>query len=326
MVIAYRSKIDFIVALFLFNFCFSLIHCNNRSSDQFQHNKEPYVIVLGITQDGGYPQAGTKESEAWDDLSQRRHVSCLAIVDPETSQRWLIDATPDFKEQLHFLDNIAPVPETPGLTGIFLTHAHIGHYTGLMHLGREAIGAQNVPVYAMPKMFEFLSRNGPWELLVRLKNIELLPLSNQACVKLNNKISITPFLVPHRAEHTETVGYRIDGLNKSILFIPDIDKWEDWDQWSIHIEDKITAVDVAYLDGTFYADGEIPRRSMYDIPHPFIEESLKRFDLLPLEQKKKIRFIHLNRTNPALINGSEAQRAIERTGFRVANELEIILL
>jgi pyrroloquinoline quinone biosynthesis protein B len=326
MVIALRSKIDFTASLFLLNFCFTLINCNNTLSDKLKNNKGPYIIILGICQDGGYPQAGTKKSEAWDDLSKRRHVSCLAIVDPQTSQRWLIDATPDFKEQLHFLDNFVPVPDTPGLTGIFLTHAHIGHYTGLMHLGREAIGAQNVPVYAMPKMYEFLSHNGPWDLLVRLKNIKLLPLSDQACVKLNDKISIMPFLVPHRAEYTETVGYRIDGPNKSVLFISDIDKWEDWDQWGIRIEDKIKEADVAYLDGTFYADGEIPGRSMYDIPHPFIEESMKRFGLLPLEQKMKIRFIHLNRTNPALISGSDAQKAIEKAGFRVAKELEIVEL
>ena len=307
--------------LFLINF----FTCN-QISDRKIIPANPYLIVLGIAQDGGYPQAGTKQSDAWDDLSKRRHVSCLAIVDPETSQRWMIDATPDFREQLHFLDKIAPVPDTPGLAGIFLTHAHIGHYTGLMHLGREAIGAKTVPVYAMPKMYDFLITNGPWDLLVRLKNIELLPLSDHVSIKPNEKISITPLLVPHRAEYTETVGFRIDGPNQSILFIPDIDKWEDLDQLGFHIEDWIREVDVAYLDGTFYADGEIPGRSMYDIPHPFIEESLERFKTLPLDEKNKIRFIHLNRTNPALIDGSDAQKAIEQAGFQVAKELEIVKL
>jgi pyrroloquinoline quinone biosynthesis protein B len=323
MVAVFRSKLGFIAFLFLFFFI--SINCN-KSSEELQNTRETYVIVLGITQDGGYPQAGTKKSEAWDDPSKRRHVSCLAIVDPESSQRWMIDATPDFREQLHVLDEIAPVSETPGLAGIFLTHAHIGHYTGLMHLGREAIGAQNVPVYAMPKMYDFLSNNGPWDLMVRLKNIELRPLSDQVSVKLNEKTSITPFLLPHRAEYTETIGFRIDGPNQSVLFIPDIDKWEDLDQWGIRIEDWIREVDVAYLDGTFYADGEIPGRSMYDIPHPFIEQSMTLFKSLPLEEKNKIRFIHLNRTNPALIDGSDAQKAIERAGFRVAKELEIIFL
>ena len=323
MLAVFKSKI--VIKTFHLLFSFLIINCT-KSSKELKNTNEPYIIVLGITQDGGYPQAGTKKSEAWNDLSKRRHVSCLAIVDPETSQRWMIDATPDFREQLHFLDNIAPVPETPGLAGIFLTHAHIGHYTGLMHLGREAIGAKNVPVHVMPKMNDFLSNNGPWDLLVRLKNIELRPLSEQIPIKLHDKISITPLLVPHRAEYTETVGFRIDGSNKSVLFIPDIDKWEELDQWGIRIEDWIREVDFAYLDGTFYADGEIPGRSMYDIPHPFIEESLERFKTLPLDERNKIRFIHLNRTNPALLDGSDAQKAIDQAGFQVAKELEIVVL
>lgn len=319
------SKICSKALLIPFSFFLILFNCN-RLSEDLPKETVPYVVVLGITQDAGYPQAGTKQSEAWDDPSKRRYVSCLGIVDPETSQRWMIDATPDFKEQLHFLDEIAPVPEVPGLDGIFLTHGHIGHYTGLMHLGREAIGAKNVPVYAMPKMAEFLNSNGPWDLLVRLKNIEIRQLSDSVSVQLNEQVSITPFLVPHRAEYTETVGYRIDGPNKSVLYLPDIDKWEDWEKWGTRIEDVISEVDVAYLDGTFYKDGEIPGRSMYDIPHPFIEESMKRFNSLPVSEKKKIRFIHFNRTNPALIDGSDAQREIENSGFRVAKEMEIVKL
>lgn len=321
MVIIFQSKIACLTSLFLFSVL--IISCN-KSSDELQNSREPYIIVLGITQDGGYPQAGTKQSKAWDDPAKQRHVSCLAIVDPATSQRWLIDATPDFRYQLHILDKIAPVPETPGLAGILLTHGHIGHYTGLMHLGREVIGAKNVPVYAMPKMFAFLNNNGPWDLLVRLNNIELRQLEDQVAVELNDKITVTPLLVPHRAEYTETVGFRIEGPNQSVLFIPDIDKWELLDQWGRRIEDWIKGVDVAYLDGTFYADGEIPGRSMYDIPHPFIEQSLERFQALPLEEKNKIRFIHLNRTNPALIDGSKAQQAIEQAGFRVAKQLEVV--
>lgn len=297
-----------------------------KSSLEINPPDLPYLIILGITQDGGYPQAGTKQSEAWENPKKRRHASCLAIVDPENSERWLIDATPDFREQLHFLDKIAPVPEIPGISGIFLTHAHIGHYTGLMHLGREAIGAKKVPVYAMPQMCKFLTNNGPWDLLVKLSNIELHQLSDRVTIELNKKISITPILVPHRAEYTETVGYRIDGPDRSVLFIPDIDKWEDWDRWGTRIEDLIQQMDIAYLDGTFYADGEIPGRSMEEIPHPFIEESMKRFGSLPVKERNKIRFIHLNHTNPALIDGSDAQQRIEKLGFRIARELEIVQL
>jgi pyrroloquinoline quinone biosynthesis protein B len=85
--------------------------------------QNPYVIVLGIAQDGGVPQAGTKVHKGWDDERFKRHAVCLAIVDPSSSQRWMIDCTPDFPEQLYMLDEVAPAEGKPGLDGIFLTHA-----------------------------------------------------------------------------------------------------------------------------------------------------------------------------------------------------------
>ena len=81
-------------------FCFFLFGCNS-TEDKIPKNEEPYLVVLGIAQDGGYPQAGTKKSEAWENPSLQRKVVCLGILDPANSQRWMIEATPDFKEQLH---------------------------------------------------------------------------------------------------------------------------------------------------------------------------------------------------------------------------------
>lgn len=283
---------------------------------------DPYILVLGIAQDGGVPQAGTKKNDAWGDPGLQRMVACLAVIDPAADERWLIDATPDFKKQLRRLDEDFPVAGRPGLEGIFLTHAHMGHYTGLMHLGLEAMGAKDVKVYAMPRMQEYLEGNGPWDQLVRYKNILLQPLSDQRAVTLNDRLKITPFLVPHRQEYSEVVGFRIDGPNRSVLFIPDIDKWEDWDEWGVRIEDRIAEVDVAYLDGTFYGTGEIPGRDMSAFPHPFITHSMERFKNLPGREREKVRFIHLNHTNPALRAGSDAGRAIEEAGFRVAEEME----
>ena len=284
----------------------------------------PYLVVLGIAQDGGVPQAGSKDHPAWDDPALRQHVVSLALVDPITSQRWLFEATPDFREQLHRLDEIAPVADTPGLAGVFLTHAHMGHYTGLMHLGHESMGARGVPVYAMPRMADYLRTNGPWSQLVRYENIALQLLAADAPVRLNERLTVTPFLVPHRQEFSEVVGYRIDGPSTSALFIPDIDSWTEWDAEGTRIEDLIAQVDVAYLDATFYANGEIPGRDMSTFPHPFITHSMDRFRNLPADERAKIRFIHLNHTNLALRPDSEARRTIEANGFRVAEEMEKI--
>ena len=192
----------------------------------------------------------------------------------------------------------------------------------MMHLGREVMGAKNVNVYAMPEMFEFLHNNAPWDLLVRLENIKLRKIQEKISVQLNSRISVIPILVPHRGEYTETVGYKIIGPNRSILYISDIDKWKIFDQWGTEIENLINEADIAYLDGTFYADGEVPGRNMSEIPHPFIKESMHRFVSLPAEQKQKIRFIHFNHNNPALIIDSDAQKHIKSEGYNLAEQLE----
>ncbi len=279
----------------------------------------PRLMVLGIAQDAGFPQAACAKTcceQAWQDQRVRRQVSCLGLI--QGKRYWILDATPDFPDQMHQIAAQANQPSQ--LAGIFLTHAHIGHYTGLMHLGREVMGAKQVPVYAMPRMTTYLKGNGPWSQLVKLDNIALKILQDKKPITLTN-LMVTPFLVPHRDEFSETVGYRIEGPNKTAIFIPDIDKWE---RWETPIEDLVREVDLAYLDAAFYADGEIPGRAMSEIPHPFIVETMARLKGLTAEQKARVRFIHLNHTNPALNPESEAARSIKEAGFRLAVQGEIV--
>ncbi len=284
----------------------------------------PQLIVLGTAQDAGYPQAGCEKdccSATWGDAAKQRYVAALAVADPASSQRWVIDATPDIKNQIRLLDELAVAHTLNPVDGIFLTHAHIGHYTGLMQLGREVMGTKSIPVYAMARMTKFLTDNGPWSQLVSLQNISLQEMKDQTAVILSNQIRVTPFTVPHRDEFSETAGYHIQGPNRSAIYIPDIDKWEKWDE---KIEDWIAKVDFALLDGTFFANGEIPGRDMSQIPHPFIEESMARFASLPASEKGKIYFIHLNHTNPALAPGSEARTQIVKAGFHLAEQGQML--
>jgi len=273
----------------------------------------PYTIVLGIAQDGGYPQAGCSRAdcvEAWKDPRLRRRVASLAIVDPVSRQRWILDATPDFPSQLQTLDELAPRPDgAPLLDGILLTHAHIGHYLGLAQLGREVLGAKSVRVYAMPRMREFLEKNGPWDQLVRLNNIAIQPLEDGRQIALNDRISVTPLRVPHRDEYSETVGFLIQGPSRAILWLPDIDKWE---KWETPLETILERTDIAYLDGTFFSADELPGRDLKEIPHPLITETEQRLANSPL--RTKVRYIHLNQSNP-LLRGA-------RPGIRVAREGE----
>lgn len=285
----------------------------------------PYVVVLGVAQDAGYPQAGTKASSSWA-APLRRLPACLALVSPATRERWLFEATPAFPEQLHRLDMVAPHPGTPGLAGIFLTHGHIGHYTGLMYLGREAMSSRRVPVFVMPRMRSFLRENGPWDLLVTLENIRLREMRNKREVRLTDDLTVEPFLVPHRDEYTETVGFIIRGPSRSVAFVPDIDKWSLWQDRERNLEWLLARVDVAYLDGTFFNGKELPGRSMADIPHPSMVETMARLKGQPEALRRKIRFIHLNQSNPALWPRTSARRQVRAFGARVAVPSEKVLL
>ena len=274
-------------------------------------SSDPFTVVLGIAQDGGYPQAGCNRPDctaAFRDPQLRRRVASLGIVDPQSGQRWIIDATPDFPAQLRTLDEIAPGALPP----VLLTHAHIGHYLGLAHLGREVLGAKGVAVYAMPRMRAFLEKNGPWDQLVRLGNIRIVPLEDGVEVKLGERIAITPLVVPHRDEYSETVGFVVRGPHAKVLWLPDIDKWE---KWSTPLESVLEGVDVAYLDGTFLDASELPGRDLSEIPHPTIGETLERLKGKPV--RRKVRFIHLHQSNPLLRKPGEVRIAVEGERVRL---------
>jgi pyrroloquinoline quinone biosynthesis protein B len=281
-----------------------------------------YVTVLGIAQDGGYPQAGCTAEHCqrhWRGEEKKRLVVSIGLTNQASGQNWLFEATPDFTAQLQQLQTASGLTN---LSGIFLTHAHIGHYAGLLQLGREAMGAQGMPVYVMPKMKKFLETNAPWSQLVSLGNIKLILMEEDKPIQLASNLRVTPLKVPHRDEFSETVGFRIETAEKSLLFIPDIDKWPLWDR---DIRTEVARVDVALLDATFYQEGELPNRNMSEIPHPFVSETISLFSLLSEREKRKVKFIHFNHTNPLIFEGPEREQ-VKKLGYAVATEGERIEL
>lgn len=274
------------------------------------------VKVLGLAQDAGYPQINCKKAccaAYWQGERVKESPTCLGIIDRVNKKMWMIEATPDIVAQWQLLQENCPDCE---MSGILITHAHMGHYTGLMQLGREAMGAQGVPVYVMPKMMQYLSSNGPWSQLVNLGNIELKPLHNDSNTQLSSTVSVNPFLVPHRDEYSETVGFSIQGPKLRALFVPDIDKWH---KWETSITSLVKEHDWAFLDGTFYDGTELPGRDMSEIPHPFIQESMATFESLSLSEKGRIHFIHFNHTNPLLDTESSQAAELQKAGFSVAS-------
>jgi pyrroloquinoline quinone biosynthesis protein B len=305
----------------------------------------PYVVVLGVAQDGGLPHIACwgptcpNCRAARGDPGRRRLVTSLLLCDPRDGRRWLFDATPDLPEQL---DRAQEHPRSraerlkdagarpPLLDGLFLTHAHMGHYGGLLQLGREAYAAKELPTWVTPRFAEFLTKNGPWSLMVSERRLLLHELVEGEKVDLAPDLFVVPFRVPHRDEFSDTVGFEIHGPARTLVYLPDIDKWEKWDAAEPavapgpgkpgRVESLIARCDVALLDGCFFADGEIAGRSMKEIPHPFVAESIERLAPLPSAERAKVWLTHLNHTNPAADPGSAAARAVAEAGMHVLDE------
>ncbi len=256
------------------------------------------AILLGTAQDAGVPQAGCTCAHcraAWSDPALRRRTACLALVDRAAGQSWLLDATPDFREQVHALRELAP--DCP-LSGIALTHAHVGHYAGLIHLGREAWGARDLPLYASARMAAFLRENAPWSLLVGLGNVELRLLLPGREVQLSPNLGLTPVAVPHRAEFADTLAFVVRGPARRLFYCPDVDAW---DRWERDLRAFVAGMDIALLDGTFWSADELPGRDRAEIPHPLGTDTAERLAGVDCD----VRLIHLNHSNPLLAPGPE---------------------
>ena len=258
------------------------------------------AILLGTAQDGGMPQAGCYCDHcrtAHADPALGQWVACLGLVDRAAGQSWLIDATPDYREQLHALHEWAP--DCP-LAGIALTHAHTGHYAGLIHLGREAANAQGLPVYASARMAGFLREHAPWSQLVALGNVELRLLTPDQEVQLSPRLWLMPLAVPHRDEYSDTLAFVVRGPQRRLFYCPDID---GWDRWSRDLGQVVSEVDMSLLDGTFYSADELPGRDVAQIPHPLATDTAQRL----AGADNEVHLIHLNHSNPLQRPGPERE-------------------
>ena len=285
-----------------------------------------FILSLGTAQDGGFPHVGCNEKcclRAINNPDLQRLISSIAIIDKNNQKFWIIDISPDINNQLRFIKEHIDEVKNPFFAGIFLTHAHIGHYAGLLNLGLEVMNLSNLPIYVLPRMKLFLENNLIFKQLIDNKHIILKSINEGYNIELVNDISIKPFLVPHRNELSETAGFKIKSRNSSIVYIPDIDCWEDW---NISLNDLLLENDVLIIDGTFYTKDEIKERDIKKIPHPSIVETMKLTEDNMISQKNKIYFTHLNHTNKAIIKNTTEYKNIITSGYNILEDKQIFSL
>ena len=297
------NKIGIVILIFSFSSVFS------------QNHASPFIYILGNVQDAGLPHIGCESKICIEAFNKKKqyYVTSIALIDPENQEFSLFDVTPNITEQLLMISrdifNKYILPKN-----IFITHAHIGHYTGLMYFGREALGSKGIKVNVLPRMYDFISNNGPWSQLVKLGNISLNEINFRDNIEIKPNLSVIPIQVPHRDEFSETSAFLIEGPNKTALFLPDIDKWS---KWSISLIEMLENIDYAFIDATFYTNKEI-NRDIDEIPHPLVIETMDLLSELPDYQKDKVHFIHMNHTNKMLDPTSDITINVLNKGFNIA--------
>ncbi|MFZ1400843.1 MAG: MBL fold metallo-hydrolase [Candidatus Promineifilaceae bacterium] len=298
------------------------------------------AVILGIMQDAGLPHAGCtcgRCTAAFNNPARGQYAACLAIVDTrerrnaelrgggaegrrEEAKVYLVDATPDIKFQLNLLAGVLGTkPQQPTRLrqpdGIFLTHAHMGHIGGLPQLSKEAMFVHDLPLYATPPLCELIQQTRLWSPLVA--ELDFRPMPAGATVDLGAGLGVTAVPVPHRDEWgVGTVAYRIQGPNRSLLYLPDIDSWDEWPE----AEATLRRVDVALVDASFFSRDELGGRA--PVAHPLVTDTLARFAHLA----EKLVLTHLNHTNLVLDERGGAETAVRQAGFRIAQTGDMFIL
>ena len=172
----------------------------------------------------------------------------------------------------------------------------------------------------MPRMMKFIENNPMLNQLILSENIRLVSINSDKEFIVNNNIMIKAFDVPHRNELSETVGFKIKGKKKSVIYLPDIDSWDNFEDT---IKSLIKDNDILFIDGTFYTKDEIENRDINKIPHPAILDTMNNFSSLSSYNKEKIYFTHFNHTNHILKNDKQAYNNVLENGFRIAEEGQI---
>ncbi len=295
-----------------------------KSSPQSASRYE--LFVLGAAQDGGMPHLGCNKicCQTARAAGRVETPACLGIHDRETGGLVLIEATPGVESQvaaLHAYSEVGDRARRP-VDAVMLTHAHIGHYLGLAHFGREVASTKGLPVFVSPRMAGFLRGHGPWKQLVEMGQIVLREVQPGKAFEVLPGLRVTATAVPHRDEFSDTMAFTIHGPQRTVLFVPDIDSWKKAPGM---LEKLVEGVDIAYLDATFYDGRELPGRNIAEIPHPPMIDSMRRLEAEARATPGRFRFIHLNHSNPAWYD-ADLRADILRRGFRIAATGERVAL
>ena len=300
-----------------------------------------HIRVLGSAAGGGYPQwncnhPNSRRARQDDPAAQQRTQSSIAVS--ADGKRWfLCNASPDLRKQINDNDILHP---TDGLrhspiNGVVLTNADVDHTAGLLNL-RES---QPLSLYATPKVLDVLAANSIFNVLnpdfVGRKSLTLDEPTMLMCPDGSESgVVVVPFAVPGKvalwledtskpvetgAVGEDTIALEIrdaDGKTQA-FYIPGCASVPDW------LADRLRGAPLVLFDGTLWVDDEMIRSNVgvktgARMGHMSVsgdDGTVKAFEDLDVERKI---FIHINTTNPILLDDSPERAKVVKSGWEVS--------
>ena len=307
------------------------------------------IKVLGAAAGGGYPQwncnhPNSRRARSSDPAAQQRTQSSIA-VSVDGDHWFLFNASPDLRQQINENDVLHPregLRHSP-IQGVVLTNADVDHIAGLLNL-RES---QPLRLYGTNKVLDVLQGNNVFNVL-NPKFVERIPLSLDVPLQLQlpngvaTGLVVVPFAVPGKvalwleeknkdvalaAVGEDTIALEIRNANQEIQFfyIPGCAEMTD------DLADRLRGAPLVFFDGTLWRDDEMIRddvgvktgKRMGHMSMSGDDGSIAAFD--GLKVKRKV-FIHINTTNPVLLEDSDQRKFATKASWEVSYDgMEIIL-
>jgi pyrroloquinoline quinone biosynthesis protein B len=275
------------------------------------------VLVLGSAAGGGFPQWNCRCATcrlAWAGDARVRPRTQASLAVSADGENWLlINASPDLPQQVRQSKVLHPRSGTRGspIKAVVLTGAEIDQVAGLLSL-RER---EPLMVCATPATLAALADNAMFGVLAA------------DVVRRMAAIPGVPLMLPGEVEARETaanVGVEISARNARLIYIPGAAAV------TAAMMERIKRADVVFFDGTLFRDDEMiasgtgakTGRRMGHMPIDGQDGSLA---VLEGVAGRRV-YVHVNNTNPILIEGSPERVEVERKGWEVAEDgMEIVL-
>jgi pyrroloquinoline quinone biosynthesis protein B len=258
--------------------------------------------------------------------AQPRTQSSLAIRGDE-GPWFLVNASPDLRQQLEaFPPGEAGTVRGPPFAGVLLTDAEIDHTAGLLLMRESAVPLR---VFGERGVERALRDGYPLlEMLQRYSGVVWKTLHPGSETPLDgSSLTVEPFAAGGDAPRyldgagvvLEASGYvfRDRAGGGVVTYVPGLARADE------SVVQRLAASDLVLVDGTFWTEDELPRlgfstRSARDMGHVPLSGSGGTLELLSRLSRPRKALVHINNTNPVLLEDSPQRQAVQRAGVEVA--------